>query len=199
MGAEYAARTEPMPAGEVRVASDAEQEIVDAILAGDHRRALVLCAERHATSLGRLCLALIGSRSEIDDLVQETLLDAHASFGTYRGDGSLRGWLYAIARRKCARHLEKRSRHTQRIKQLDEDAGAALPVEVLIQREQAESARAALSDIRPSEREALVLRFLGELSFAEVGQACGIDEAAARQRVSRGLRRLREILARSGS
>ena len=199
MGAEYAAHTEPVPDGELRGGPDRDPEIIDAISAGDHRRALVLCSERHGVRLGRLCLALVGSQAEADDLVQETLLDAHAGFGSYRAEGTLRGWLCAIARRKCARHLEKRARHAAELTQLPADAEVALPVEVLMQREQAASARAALSSIRPSEREALVLRFLSELSFREVGQACGIDEAAARQRVSRGLRRMRELLARSGS
>jgi RNA polymerase sigma-70 factor (ECF subfamily) len=199
MGAEQVAHTEPSQQAEVRSAPDRDHEIIEAISAGDRRRALVLCSERHAAGLGRLCLALVGSQAEADDLVQETLLDAHAGFDGYRADGSLRGWLFAIARRKCARHLEKRSRHAQELEHLPADPDAALPVELLMEREQAASARAALASIRPSEREALVLRFLSELSFREVGQACGIDEAAARQRVSRGLRRIRELLARSGS
>lgn len=198
MGAEHAAHTEPLPGGEILSTPDRDQEIVEAIASGDHRRALLLCSERHAAGLGRLCLALVGSQAEADDLVQETLLDAHAGFAGYRAEGTLRGWLFAIARRKCARHLERRSRHTE-LTPSPGDAAAPLPVEVLMQREQAASARAALSSIRPSEREALALRFLSELSFRDIGQACGIDEAAARQRVSRGLRRLREVLARSGS
>ena len=48
-------------------------------------------------------------------------------------------------------------------------------------------------------REALVLRFAGDLSFREVGVACGIDEAAARKRVSRGLCRLRALLGEDES
>ena len=199
MGAEYAAHTEPMPEGEIHSAPDRDQEIIEAIAAGDLRRALVLCCERHGAGLGRLCQALVGSQAEADDLVQETLLDAHAAFTGYRAEGTLRGWLFAIARRKCARHLEKRSRQARELQHLPSGAEAALPVEVLMQREQAASARAALSSIRPSEREALLLRFASELSFREVGQACGIDEAAARQRVSRGLRHLRELLARNGT
>jgi RNA polymerase sigma-70 factor (ECF subfamily) len=66
--------------------------------------------------------------------------------------------------------------------------------ELMLLRQRAEAARSALSNIRPSEREAVVLRYAGELSFREVGQACGIDEAAARKRVSRALARLREVV-----
>ena len=55
-------------------------------------------------------------------------------------------------------------------------------------------ARRLLSEIRPSEREALVLRFAAELSFGELAEAAGIDEATARRRVSRGLARMRALL-----
>jgi RNA polymerase sigma-70 factor (ECF subfamily) len=62
-------------------------------------------------------------------------------------------------------------------------------------RQRAERARRALDQIRPSEREAVILRYVGELSFREVAIACGIDEPAARKRVSRALARLRETLS----
>jgi RNA polymerase sigma-70 factor (ECF subfamily) len=61
-------------------------------------------------------------------------------------------------------------------------------------RERAERARAALAKLKPSEREAVVLRFEAGLSFRELAIACGVDEAAARKRVSRALSRLREEL-----
>ena len=55
----------------------------------------------------------------------------------------------------------------------------------------AQRARDALAKLKPSEREAVVLRYEGELSFRELAAACGVDEAAARKRVSRALSRLR--------
>jgi RNA polymerase sigma-70 factor (ECF subfamily) len=197
MGADQAAREQPGPGLTARIIPDLDAEARAAIAAGDHRRALTLCAQRHGIALGRLCLALVGSQSEADDLVQETLLDAHAVFASYRAEGSLRAWLFAIARRKCARHLERRTQHSAHLKLVQNAEHDPAAVDLLIAHEQAASARAALLEIRPSEREALVLRFLGELSFQEVAETCGIDEVAARKRVSRGLQRLREILARS--
>ena len=51
-----------------------------------------------------------------------------------------------------------------------------------------------LEQVRPSDRDALLLRFGADLSFKEVAAACGIDESAARKRVSRALARLRSVL-----
>jgi RNA polymerase sigma-70 factor (ECF subfamily) len=61
-------------------------------------------------------------------------------------------------------------------------------------RRRAEAARALLARVRPTEREALLLRYEAGLSYREVGEACGVDEAAARKRVSRALARLRELV-----
>jgi RNA polymerase sigma-70 factor (ECF subfamily) len=175
-------------------ANDAsDTEILEALREGDRRRALGLCARHHGRSLGRLCMALLGSQAEAEDAVQETLLAAHASFDGFRGDGSLRAWLFSIARRRCARALEKK-RAQLRDAEREQPSSGRSAEELFDARRRAERARGLLAAIRPTEREALLLRYLGELSFREVGEACGIDEAAARKRVSRALARLRGAL-----
>lgn len=184
---------EQAPSGADRADPD-ELRIVSAIHSGDGKLALTLCVRHHGESLGRLCMALVGSQAEAEDIVQETLLAAHDGFSDYRADGSIRAWLFGIARRKCARHLERRSRREARLRLVHDSSRGDLADELVAKRQRAERARAALDGIRPSEREALVLRYAAELSFREVAAACGIDEAAARKRVSRGLARLREEL-----
>ncbi len=173
--------------------SPEDQAIIGAIADGRHREALSLCARQHGAAIGRLCMALTGSSSEADDLTQETLLDAHAGFGGYRAEGSLRAWLLTIARRKCARHIEKSSRQRSRLRLVVDASRTDTTEELVVLRQRAEKARAMLEQVRPSEREALWLRYGSELSFREVGQACGIEEAAARKRVSRALCKLRDV------
>ena len=169
---------------------ESDREVTDALRAGDQQRALMLCARRHGRSVGRLCMALLGSQAEADDAVQDTFVAAHGAFDGYRGDGPLRAWLFAIARRRCARALERRGRAPETERDRDEAPRAD---ELIAARQRAETARALLAEVRPSEREALLLRYVGELSFREVAAACGIDEPAARKRVSRALARLREL------
>jgi RNA polymerase sigma-70 factor (ECF subfamily) len=190
----HMAETEAAAAKSGPERSPEDRAIGEAIEGGDHRTALTLCARHHGASIGRLCMAMVGSSSEADDLVQETLLDAHAGFAGFRGDGSVRAWLLAIARRKCARHLERTARRQSRLRLVhDSDRGDSTE-EMIERRRRAERARTALSTIRPSEREALVLRYASELSFREVGVACGVEEATARKRVSRALAKLRDAM-----
>jgi RNA polymerase sigma-70 factor (ECF subfamily) len=175
-----------------------EAQVIEGLIAeGRHREALAQCARAYALPLGRLCMAFTGSQAESEELVQETLIAAFDGFAQFRGDGSVRAWLFSIARRLSGRHVELRARRDTKLRLVHDaaqpsrgrDAG-----ELALERERAQRARDALAKLKPSEREAVVLRYGGELSFREVAAACGVDEAAARKRVSRALTRLRADL-----
>lgn len=172
-------------------AADPGDSIERHIAAGELREALALCAKHHAAALGRLCMAFTGSQAEAEELVQETLLAAFDSFPAYRAEGSVRAYLYGIARRLCGRHVEKRARREARLRLVHDTGRGAATDELAAARERAERARTALAELKPSEREAVVLRYQAELEFREVAQATGVDEATARKRVSRALARLR--------
>ena len=170
-------------------------QVIDALVAsGQHREALAACARAYALPLGRLCMAFTGSQAESEELVQETLLAAFDAFPQYRGDGSVRAFLFGIARRLCGRHVEMRTRREARLRLVHDTARGRDAGELALERERAQRARDALARLKPSEREAVVLRYEGELSFRELAAACGVDEAAARKRVSRALSRLRADL-----
>lgn len=176
------------------VDTDEGAAIARLVTAGEHHAAIARCARAYATGLGRLCMAFTGSQAESEELVQETLLAALDAMPQYRGDGSVKAWLFSIARRLCGRYTELRARRTEKLR-LVHDTGRALDAsELALERERAVRARTALAKLKPSEREAVVLRYEGELSFRELAAACGVDEAAARKRVSRALARLREDL-----
>ncbi|MFO0758994.1 MAG: sigma-70 family RNA polymerase sigma factor [Byssovorax sp.] len=173
---------------------DEGEAIAELIAAGQHREALARCARAYAIPLGRLCMAFTGSQAESEELVQETLLAAFDALGQYRGDGSVKAWLFGIARRICGRHVEMRARRQEKLRLVHDTGRGRDAADLALEKERAERARAALGKLKPSEREAVVLRFEGDLSFRELGVACGLDEATARKRVSRALARLRADL-----
>jgi RNA polymerase sigma-70 factor (ECF subfamily) len=183
------------PSARASTPTDADVPLLAALASGERARAAELLVSDHASALGRICMALLGSQSEAEDALQETLMAALAGLESFRGEGSLRAWLSSIARRRCAKRLETRARERELERGLPAlDAGPSAE-----RLSMAARARRLLGEIRPTEREALVLRFAAGLSFREVGDACGIDEAAARKRVSRGLSRLRSLLGEDKS
>lgn len=146
---------------------------------------------REGPWLRRLAMALVGEHGGAEDLAQEVTLAA------LRGDPpveshALRSWLRTVARRKLGRRRER-----ERLRSWAEQAdhgqeGTADPVtdRLAIQ----ESIARALARVAEPYRSAVVLRYFDELSTAEVADRLGLSNAAVRQRVSRGLARLREEL-----
>ena len=160
-----------------------DAQIALALTQKDRLTATRLLVEAHAAAVGRTCMALLGSQSEAEDVLCETLLVALSGVDELRGDGTLRARLLSWARRRCVLRLEARPRSTRWA-----GVGAEAPLSP------AQRARLTLGELRPSEREALVLRFVGGATLTEVSHACGIDESSTKKRISRGLARLRQLM-----
>jgi len=177
------------------VMDDPDGAVMAALGKGEHREVIALAARMHGAAVGRLCMAMVGTQAEASELAQETFVTAFQSLPSYRGEGTLRAWLFGIARRVCARHVEVRVRRDARLRLVHaagHDTGDS--TDLVARRQVAERAREALQQLRPTERDAVLLRFASDLSFKEVADACGIDEPTARKRVSRALARLRETI-----
>jgi RNA polymerase sigma-70 factor (ECF subfamily) len=172
---------------------DADQDLVEALSRGETRLALALCVERHAPAIGRLCMAMLGSQRAADDVTFETLLGAHDGFEDLPDEGSVRAWLLGNARHKCLARLEQTRRRRPALTETIGDVATGSEGTTGAQ-PRAERARTLLQQVRPSDRDALLLRYGADLSFEEVAAASGIDEAAARKRASRALLHLREVL-----
>ncbi|HEY4182763.1 MAG TPA: RNA polymerase sigma factor [Kofleriaceae bacterium] len=168
-----------------------EDPIIALIRDGRYRDAVTGCATTHGTAVGRVCMALLGSQADADEAVQETMLRAHRGMSTYRAEGSVKAWLCGIARHVCAHMLETRTKQRELLEVVPTDGEAK---DVFLVRRRARVLRDALAKLKPSEREALVLRYVSDLSHREIAAATNLDESAARKRISRALARLRSVL-----
>jgi RNA polymerase sigma-70 factor, ECF subfamily len=173
------------------VMSDPAAGAIEALVQrGEHRAAIAACARTHGAVIGRLCMALLGSQADAEEATQETLLRAHRGMAMYRGEGSVKAWLCGIARHVCAHLLETRRRSRAVTEQVPIDEAA----DVLASGRRTRAVRRALDRLKPSEREALVLRYVAELSHRELAATMNLDEAAARKRISRALAHLRAVM-----
>jgi RNA polymerase sigma-70 factor (ECF subfamily) len=164
------------------------EPIGDMIRDGRHRDALAACARTHGAILGRLAMALLGSQADADEAVQETLLRAHKAMPGYRAEGSVKAWLCGIARHVCAHTLETRRRGRELLELVPAEEGTTTLFA------SARALRVALAKLKPSERECLVLRFVADLDHRDIAVALGLDEPAARKRISRALAHLRTVI-----
>lgn len=160
---------------------------------------------RHAEDLLRYFARRTLDPEAAAELTAETFAEAFASRGNYRDTGANGvAWLYGIARHQLGRffrtgRIDRAARHRlgmpprelpledyERIEDLVDFA----PIrDALIQ---------ALAGLPQDQREALQLRVVEGLPYPEVAAKLTCAEAAARQRVSRGLRRLAMVLQERG-
>ncbi|GAB4012640.1 sigma-70 family RNA polymerase sigma factor [Nocardioides ultimimeridianus] len=149
----------------------------------------------HAAALERYVVRLVGDRDRAADVVQETLLRAWTHEVADDGRGSVRAWLYTVAR-----HLvvdEARSARARHETSAAEPPEAAEPdrVDALFDALLVGQALAGLS----AEHRAVVVRaYYLRLSVGEIAAALEIPPGTVKSRLHYGLRALRLALQESG-
>ncbi len=157
--------------------------------AGDFAAARALI-ERIGPQLHRFFMAQSASRSDADDLLQETWLRIHRVRHTYRPGEPVLPWFYAIARRVRIDHYRRTSRTTARERRLEEvpDVTATLPPEEA----QADDLETLLAPLSESEREVILMMKVAEMSLEEVARATSSSVGSVKQKVHRAYRKLRD-------
>jgi RNA polymerase sigma-70 factor (ECF subfamily) len=172
---------------------DTDMELIKRWKAGDSRAATQLVG-RHSQALARFA-ASSGEREGIEELVQDTFVRAFASLDSFRGESSLRTWLFTIERRLMLdrRRTERRSRETVPVGDSDSvsEYGA---LDSLIAEEAQERVRKSLDALSPTQREVFTLRVQQGLSYREIAEVVGSTEGAARVHYHNAVKTVKEFL-----
>lgn len=139
--------------------------------------------------LRRIVAARMG-RAESDDVVQDILISLHTARHSYQRERPFLPWLMAIARYGIADHLQRRSRNQRLEKVWSEIAETSSPARFDRQLEAREFVGKGLASLPASQRMALELMKLRQLSLEEASVESGMSVAALKVAVHRGLRSL---------
>lgn len=149
----------------------------------------------------QLALNLLGDRDEALDLSQEVFLRVFRTISRFRGQSSLKTWIYRIAVNQARnRHRFWRRRH--RADQVSLDAHVAThgdfrsgsesgPDRVFAQKELAARLERALADLPFDQRTAIVLREVDGLSYDEIAYSLGVAVGTVKSRLTRARQTLR--------
>lgn len=158
-----------------------------ALAARDSRDRLALEAFVRATQVDvwRMC-AHLGDRDRADDLTQETYVRVLRSLPRFRGEASVRPWLFSIVRRVVADDIAAR----QRRRRHHSGHPQAVPESQSPDHQGAVTLAHLLAALDPDRRAAFVLTQLLGYSYAEAAETCGVPVGTIRSRVARA----REVL-----
>jgi RNA polymerase sigma-70 factor (ECF subfamily) len=177
-----------------------EARLVQRCASGEEAAYTELVSE-HQRMVIQLAMNLLGDRDEALDLSQEVFLRVFRMIHQFRGQSSLRTWIYRIAVNQARnRHRFWRRRH--RADQVSLDAHIArhgdffstsdpLPDRVLAQKELASRLQGALDRLPFDQRSAIVLREIDGLSYEEIAYSLSVAVGTVKSRLTRARRALR--------
>ena len=147
-----------------------------------------------------LAYRLVGNEEDARDVVQEAYLRAYKGIGKFRGDAQFSTWLYRITANCANTHLSKRRRHVH--DELSDDAQSYLadqnperdPQASLSATSLRDRLTVALDELPPKLRAVVVLRDVYDLPHEAIASELGISETAAKVRLHRARRKLREAV-----
>ena len=154
---------------------------------------LALLFERYNKPLFSYFYRYCGRQDVSEDLVQNVFYRILKYRKDYNGSGKFTTWMYKIAHNLAIDYYRKHGRHqfhdVDRLVDENEDTAD----KALIKKEEIRFLRQALDQLKPHEREVLILSKYQELTYKEIGSILNSPEGTIKARVFRAIKSLKEI------
>ena len=149
----------------------------------------------------RLALRMCGSEVDADEVAQEAFLSAWKGLPNFRGDSQFSTWLYQLTSHAAIDLMrrEKRQIAAEDITEVSAPDPAPGPQQQAERSEQRQAVRDAILQLTPEYRQIVVLRFLEDLSYEEIGAALKLPSGTVKSRLNRAKSQLKDILSKSGN
>jgi len=192
------------------VRSNVSFESVESLVAGlkaQDEAAFAEVFELYKDMVYTLCCKLLSERSDAMDVTQEVFLTLYRKIGAFRGDCSLKTWLYRVTLNQAAnrnRWWRRRFRNrTVSLNLIVEHEGETridpmcpkpLADREVLSSELQQAINEGLGKLPFEQRAALVLRDVQGLSYEEVAEVTAVQIGTVKSRIARGRERLRGLL-----
>jgi RNA polymerase sigma-70 factor, ECF subfamily len=188
------AETWPMPSTESTLDSLDEAGLLAACRAGT-AGAFDLLVERHRRPVYQLCYRFMGNHEDASDLSQEVFLRAYRGLANFRGQSSIATWLYRIGVNACLNRVSARAIASEPIADREfVDADAESPSDRVLRSERSAKVRAAIAELPPKQRAALILRTYHDMSHQEIANVLGGSAGAVKANIFHALASLKKLL-----
>lgn len=146
-----------------------------------------------------MCLRILGDPHDAAEATQDAYLKAWRGLGGFRGDAMFETWLYRVASNSAlSKHRSRRRRQSHEAGVQDEvltDMPAVGSVEAAAgARIEVQALETALTRLSEQHRTAVVLRDVYGMNIEEIASQLGISETAAKVRVHRARKKLKEMI-----
>ncbi len=149
----------------------------------DHEFAKLV--RKYQSTISSVCFMYASDKEEVDSLVQEALIRIWQGLPKFNGDSDLKTWIWRVTINSCLNVIAKEKRE----KEKEKDFGDMLDTSSPEDSQQMEVLHNRIRQLKPFDR-AIILLWLEDMSYDEIGQIVGISV----KNVSMRLVRIREQL-----
>jgi len=162
-------------------------------LKGDDN-AFGILVEQYQRPVFSLCYRMLGNANDAEDAAQESFIRAYRHLNKYDQTRSFATWLLSIASHYCIDRMRKRWLETVSMESIPAevvaDQKAPNPEKEMRESEQEALIQSLLSDLKPTDRAAIILRYWYEYSEEEIAEALDLTVSAVKSRLYRSRRSL---------
>lgn len=148
---------------------------------------------RWVTPVYAYLLSQTGSSPDAEDLTSQVFLSAYQALPRYRHDGRFAGWLFTIARNQARNFFRKRGREVP-LGKVDELSVSSDLLEHVANCAELQRLRSLVDGLAQDEQELIRLRYVADLSFADMAAILGRNEDAVKKSLYRLQDRLENLL-----
>jgi RNA polymerase sigma-70 factor (ECF subfamily) len=170
---------------------DADQAIIDRVLAGDQHAFSILIV-RYSDPLYRHAVGMTGSPDDAADILQNSFIKAFQHLGEVRG--RFDAWVFRIVANGCKDWLKNIRRTHLSYEEDDQPSGYETPEEELDRGELRGDLDRALAALPASLREAFVMKHVEGRSYEEMAELLETSVGALKMRVHRAREALQKLL-----
>ncbi len=136
-------------------------------------------------------MSVLGKAAEAEEVLSETFLRVCKNKEQYSGRGSLRAWVFSIAHRLCMDVLRDRAKSAKSVSLPEQLASADPPPTVPIEKQERQAIiTEAIERLSAEQKEVVMLKIYGGLTFRQISQTLGIPLNTALSRMHQALKRL---------
>jgi len=165
--------------------------------------------ERYSSMVSSLAFRILGDQQEALDVSQEVFLTIFRKMDSFRGESSLKTWIYRIAVHRAANRFrwwnrlrrrgtvsleEHLAKNSEREFSGDLNSGIQSPEEALLQQEERTEFERLLLQLPVQQRIAVVMRDIEGLSYEEIAESMQINVGTVKSRIARGRETLKRHL-----
>src|SRR5579875_2438359 len=177
-------------------------------LAGD-QQAFESLVKRYNSPLFNFICRFLGDYDQASDILQQVFLQLYISLPNLRTGEPLKAWLFQVARNRCLDELrKKRAIHFSDLEAVSDEEELSplftmpdtrpLPEELAERHDVQDHLQRAIQALPLKFRSVVLLRYISQLSFAEIGQMLNMPEATAKTYFQRAKPLLRAALSSEG-